>query len=146
MHELPGAARRLRHGGAEAADSFLTAPCRCSVRAPRLRPAGSAEPEPYAREAKEFMRKLAIGCTADVSLEYSRKVTTQGPEPPLEPVTLQMGNIVLHTAKGAVQAAQALVRRGFATLQVRAHACRCKHSSAHVRAGCGASSTRVLHP
>ena len=67
------------------------------------------------------MRKLAIGVPADVTVEYTRKVPTQGSEAPLEPVTLQMGNVVLQTGKGPVQAAEALVRRGFAAVQVRSH-------------------------
>ena len=51
----------------------------CSLRAPRLRPQGASEPEPYAREAKEFVRATCIGADCTVTMEYTHKV-----QPPLD--------------------------------------------------------------
>lgn len=83
-----------------------------------MRPQGATEPEPYAHDAKEYLRKLCIGADVDVSLEYSRKVVPTNAELPLEPLTLQMGNIVVPTARGLQQLAELIVRRGFAVVQV----------------------------
>ena len=44
----------------------------CSTRAPRAGPAGRAEP--WGAEAKEQLRKRAIGRTVEVAVEYGRKV------------------------------------------------------------------------
>lgn len=47
----------------------------CSLRAPR--PATRERPaEPWATDAKDFLRKRAIGRAVDVKLEYTRKVST----------------------------------------------------------------------
>lgn len=93
----------------------------CSLRAPRLRPQGAADPEPYAREAKEFVRATCIGADCTVALEYTRKVP-----PPMDgnaaaratEVVMQFGNIEVPTKRGPQQLAEMVVRRGFAALQV----------------------------
>ncbi len=46
-----------------------------SIRVPRLRP----QPEPYAVEAKEFMRGRLIGKSVDVSMEYARTIPSSMP-------------------------------------------------------------------
>ena len=87
-----------------------------------MRPQGATEPEPYAREAKEFVRATCIGAQCTVTLEYTRKVP-----PPLDSnaaaraaeVNLQFGNIEVPTKRGPQQLAEMVVRRGFAALQVR---------------------------
>lgn len=95
----------------------------CSIRAPRLRPAGAAEPEPWAREAKEALRKAAIGAAADVTLEYSRQVAAPpGPRgdggAAQAETTMQFGNAVVAGKSGKYQLAEMMVRRGLAAVQV----------------------------
>jgi hypothetical protein len=98
----------------------------CSVRAPRLRPQGAAEPEPWAREAKECLRKAAVGAAVDVTLEYSRTIPAsvagggdgghRGDAPELK---LEMGNVAVSGKQGPQQLAEMLVRRGLAVVQAR---------------------------
>lgn len=98
----------------------------CSLRAPRLRPQGATEPEPYAREAKEFVRTTCIGTECTIKLEYTRKVP-----PPLDSnaaaraaeVVIQFGNIEVPTKRGPQQLAEMVVRRGYAALQVQSFIC-----------------------
>jgi hypothetical protein len=88
-----------------------------------MRPPGGAGPEPYAREAKEFLRKLCIGTSVSGSIEFQRAIppslNSDGPQQALE---LQMGNAIFSTPRGPQQLAEAVVRRGFASVQVRATA------------------------
>ena len=97
----------------------------CSIRAPRLRPGGAAEPEPFAREAKEALRKAAIGAKVSARLEYSRKVVAGGQAAAAgdapEPVTMQFGNAAVagKGKDGPAELAELLVRRGLAAVQAR---------------------------
>lgn len=49
----------------------------CSVRAPNWR---NREPQPYAAEAREFLRKKLVGKEVTVQMEYTRKVQATGAE------------------------------------------------------------------
>lgn len=52
----------------------------CSLRAPKMGNP-SADPAPWAIEAKEYLRKLVIGKDVAVQMEYTRKITpTPGTE------------------------------------------------------------------
>lgn len=76
------------------------------------------EPEPYARDARNFLRKHFIGRDVSVRLEFSKKtnpnaLSAAGPEQ-----TMSFGNIALEGGKdGPQEAAEMIVRRGFATIQ-----------------------------
>ncbi len=48
----------------------------CSIRAPRP-PARDRPAEPWATDAKEFLRKRLIGRPVEVKMEYTRKVLTR---------------------------------------------------------------------
>lgn len=102
----------------------------CSIRAPRLRAQGTNEPEPWAREAKDYLRAQAIGAEATVSLEYTRTVPpmpdASGAITRTEPLVMQFGNVEVQTKqRGAQQLAEMMVRRGYAVVQVRTG---CPHS------------------
>ena len=55
-----------------------------SVRAPRIAPLGrgarerSVKDEPYAREAKEFVRTRVIGKKVEVNFEYTKTIAGNG--------------------------------------------------------------------
>lgn len=84
-----------------------------------MRPPGGAPTEPYAREAREFLRKLCIGAAVGGSLEFTRTIPPSlDPERSQQPVELQLGNAFISTPRGPQQLAEALVRRGYATVQV----------------------------
>eukprot|EP00887_Chlorella_sp_A99_P001577 scaffold8.g1577.t1 len=75
-----------------------------SVRAPRVGTRDRA-PEPWALEAKEFLRQRLIGKQVEVKLEYTRKVAPQGPEGALvrggEERLMTFGAVTLPDASGA---------------------------------------------
>eukprot|EP00271_Cylindrocystis_brebissonii_P011331 TRINITY_DN2863_c0_g1_i1.p1 TRINITY_DN2863_c0_g1~~TRINITY_DN2863_c0_g1_i1.p1 ORF type:complete len:1029 (-),score=217.63 TRINITY_DN2863_c0_g1_i1:718-3804(-) len=107
---------------------------------PRMGPDQRAEP--YAREAKEFLRSRLIGHQVQVSMEYSRKITAgEGREPTLnEGRTMDFGTVMLLGASkqesaesgsvsggvaasaggaggsGMINVAEMAVARGFATV------------------------------
>lgn len=88
-----------------------------------MRAQGSPDPEPWAREAKDYLRAQAVGAEARVTLEYTRTV------PPMpdasgaartEPLVMQFGNVEVQTKqRGAQQLAEVMVRRGYASVQAR---------------------------
>eukprot|EP01026_Neomeris_dumetosa_P038945 TRINITY_DN3183_c0_g1_i8.p1 TRINITY_DN3183_c0_g1~~TRINITY_DN3183_c0_g1_i8.p1 ORF type:complete len:856 (+),score=173.66 TRINITY_DN3183_c0_g1_i8:56-2623(+) len=93
-----------------------------SLRAPRMRTAGSDVPEPHAIDAKEFLRSRIIGKDVIASLEYTRKV----PPPPGQPETaantqIQFGNIIFNEKQPTgqtepKQVAEMMVEKGYATV------------------------------
>ena len=112
-----------------------------SIRAPRLgNERRGIKPEPWAHEAKEFLRARCVGKTVKVSMEYVRKIPTanggtagtaggNGAEAP--GITLEMGTVMLPTdqLKGddgsaatkdtgiaELNVAEMLVLRGLATV------------------------------
>nr|CAD1836694.1 unnamed protein product [Ananas comosus var. bracteatus] len=107
-----------------------------SIRAPKMgNPRRDEKPAPYAREAREFLRTRLIGRQVNVSMEYSRKVSTaDGPNPVVASNTadsrvMDFGSIYLAspskaegddssstTASGGANVAELLVARGFATV------------------------------
>ncbi|GFH12962.1 ribonuclease [Haematococcus lacustris] len=92
-----------------------------SLRAPRM---GTRErgPDPWATDAKEFLRKKLIGREVDVKMEYTRKVPITGPDagPGNEERLLSFGNVELAAdSKGGEEAqnvAEMVVARGFANV------------------------------
>ena len=83
-----------------------------------MRPAGAtSEPEPYAQDAKDFLRRHLIGQDVDVRIEYSRKVTPTNADGPTDNVVIQSGNVSFSSAQGPQEAAEMVVRRGFANVQ-----------------------------
>lgn len=92
-----------------------------SVRAPRVGTRDRA-PEPWALEAKEFLRQRLIGKQVEVKLEYTRKVAPQGPEGALvrggEERLMTFGAVTLPDASGAADkvanVAELLLARGLA--------------------------------
>ncbi|GFR42157.1 hypothetical protein Agub_g3009 [Astrephomene gubernaculifera] len=89
-----------------------------SIRAPRP-PARERSGEPWASEAREFLRKRVIGRAVEVRMEYTRKVQT--PEMMLAGEAervLAFGNVELVPEKGEEKQniAEMVVARGFATV------------------------------
>ncbi|KAG2491495.1 hypothetical protein HYH03_010073 [Edaphochlamys debaryana] len=89
-----------------------------SIRGPRP-PARERPAEPWATEAKDFLRKKLIGKQVDVKMEYNRKVLT--PEMMLagdQERTMAFGNVELVPEKGEEKqnVSEMVVARGFATV------------------------------
>eukprot|EP00899_Mesostigma_viride_P011044 jgi/Mesvir1/19941/Mv13205-RA.1 len=84
-----------------------------SIRAPRIgNPRRGERPEPYGREAKEFLRQRLIGQTVNVTYEYIRKIPapagaaggeTDGPTPTER--TMAFGSVLLADQAAAAAAA-----------------------------------------
>lgn len=102
-----------------------------SIRAPKLGNFRSEQkPEPFAREAKEFLRTRLIGHQVSVSMEYTRKITAgEGREPgPMEGKSMEFGTVLLQsaskqeasesgsTAQNGINVAEMTVARGYATV------------------------------
>ncbi|PIN03159.1 Transcriptional coactivator p100 [Handroanthus impetiginosus] len=106
-----------------------------SIRGPKMgNPRRDQKPDPYARDAKEFLRTRLIGRQVNVSMEYSRKVSlADGPAAPsgsADTRVMDFGTVFLVNpskdgddgASGAgsqqtgVNIAELLVGRGYATV------------------------------
>lgn len=112
-----------------------------SIRAPKLgNERRGIKPEPWAHEAKEFLRARCVGKKVKVSMEYARKIPTGGHanngQPEAPGITLEMGTVMLPTDqlkgedgratndarggggedRGELNVAEMLVLRGFATV------------------------------
>ncbi|KAL7152664.1 hypothetical protein ABFS83_04G113800 [Erythranthe nasuta] len=107
-----------------------------SIRGPKMgNPRRDQKPDPYARDAKEFLRTRLIGRQVNVSMEYSRKVTfadgaASAAAGPADSRVMDFGTVFLihppkdgedAAATGAAQQtganiAELLVARGFATV------------------------------
>ncbi|XP_051115668.1 ribonuclease TUDOR 2-like [Andrographis paniculata] len=95
-----------------------------SIRGPKMgNPRRDQKPDPYAREAKEFLRTRLIGGQVKVSMEYSRKVNlSEGATANTK--VMDFGSVfLLNPSKDENTAAQArtniaelLVARGYATV------------------------------
>eukprot|EP00210_Caulerpa_lentillifera_P002078 g1993.t1 len=83
-----------------------------SIRAPRM---GTRErsPEDWAIDAKDFLRRLAIGKKIDVQMEYTRKIPTAN-----DGLVLQFGNITFKTDNKTeeINIAEKVVENGFANV------------------------------
>ncbi|KAL4429360.1 hypothetical protein ABPG77_005134 [Micractinium sp. CCAP 211/92] len=92
-----------------------------SIRAPRMG-GRDRQPEPWAVEAKEFLRQRLIGKEVSVSMEYNRKVTPLGeggaPGKPGDERTMAFGTVTITEGSGADQkannVAELLLVRGLA--------------------------------
>ena len=95
-----------------------------SIRAPKMgNERRGIKPEPWAHEAKEFLRTRCVGKRVKVSMEYQRKIPTQGDGPE---IVLDMGTVLLPTdqLKGEdndngvteLNVAEMLVLRGLASV------------------------------
>ncbi|XP_073159229.1 ribonuclease TUDOR 1 [Henckelia pumila] len=104
-----------------------------SIRGPKMgNPRKDQKPDPYARDAKEFLRTRLIGRQVHVAMEYSRKVSlADGPAASsgsTETRVMDFGSVFLPTKDGIEPAsgtgsqqtganiAELLVARGFATV------------------------------
>ncbi|KAH6794802.1 TUDOR-SN protein 1 [Perilla frutescens var. hirtella] len=108
-----------------------------SIRGPKMgNPRRDQKPDPYARDAKEFLRTRLIDRQVSVSMEYSRKVSLDGPAAPAgsgDTRVMDFGSVFLvnpakegdaaaAAAAGAgsqptgANIAELLVARGFATV------------------------------
>ncbi|CAI5514726.1 unnamed protein product [Closterium sp. Naga37s-1] len=111
-----------------------------SIRAKKMgNPRRDEKPEPYAREAKEFLRSRLIGQPVAVQMEYTRKMPPMeagGPEgrnmefgsaflltgktdaaaAPAAPATTASGDVAPAVPPGGVNVAEMLVTRGLATV------------------------------
>ncbi|CAI7925679.1 unnamed protein product [Closterium sp. NIES-53] len=111
-----------------------------SIRAKKMgNPRRDEKPEPYAREAKEFLRSRLIGQPVAVQMEYTRKMPPMeagGPEgrnmefgsaflltgktdaaaAPAAPATTASGDAAPAVPPGGVNVAEMLVTRGLATV------------------------------
>ncbi|GJP63402.1 hypothetical protein CLOP_g20489 [Closterium sp. NIES-67] len=110
-----------------------------SIRAKKMgNPRRDEKPEPYAREAKEFLRSRLIGQPVAVQMEYTRKMPPMeagGPEgrnmefgsaflltgktdtpAPAAPATTASGDAAPAVPAGGVNVAEMLVTRGLATV------------------------------
>ena len=93
-----------------------------SIRAPRLPSKGNNnQGEPYALEAKEFLRSRAIGKEVKVTMEYTRKIPIGAVTPGQEPTqfrVLSFGTVTTEEKTGgikkAVNLAEMLLVRGLA--------------------------------
>lgn len=102
-----------------------------SIRARKIgNPKREEKPEPFAREAKEFLRSRLVGQQVSVSMEYTRKLPPQeGAASGAEGRNMEFGTVILPSgynkkedageagdAKGPMNVAVALVVRGLATV------------------------------
>ncbi|GER45585.1 nuclease domain-containing protein [Striga asiatica] len=105
-----------------------------SIRGPKMgNPRRDQKPDPYARDAKEFLRTRLIGRQVNVSMEYSRKVSlAEGPGAApgsADTKVMDFGTVFLlkdadaaaaasgaGSQQGGVNIAELLVARGFATV------------------------------
>ncbi|CAA0811227.1 TUDOR-SN protein 1 [Striga hermonthica] len=104
-----------------------------SIRGPKMgNPRRDQKPDPYARDAKEFLRTRLIGRQVNVSMEYSRKVSlAEGPGAvpgSTDSRVMDFGSVFLvkdgddaaasgaGSQQGGVNIAELLVARGFATV------------------------------
>ncbi|XP_075490164.1 ribonuclease TUDOR 1-like isoform X1 [Primulina tabacum] len=105
-----------------------------SIRGPKMgNPRKDQKPDPYARDAKEFLRTRIIGRQVQVSMEYSRKVslvdgTAAASSGAAEMRVMDFGSVFLPSKDGIEAAAgtssqqtgtniaELLVARGFATV------------------------------
>ncbi|XP_073036782.1 ribonuclease TUDOR 1-like [Primulina eburnea] len=104
-----------------------------SIRGPKMgNPRKDQKPDPYARDAKEFLRTRLIGRQVHVAMEYSRKVSladgTAASSGATEMRVMDFGSVFLPTKDGIEAAsgtgsqpagtniAELLVARGFATV------------------------------
>ncbi|GER54141.1 staphylococcal nuclease domain-containing protein, partial [Striga asiatica] len=104
-----------------------------SIRGPKMgNPRRDQKPDPYARDAKEFLRTRLIGRQVNVSMEYSRKVSlAEGPGAlpgSTDSRVMDFGSVFLlkdgdaaaasgaGSHQGGVNIAELLVARGFATV------------------------------
>lgn len=69
------------------------------------------EPDDWAVEAKEFLRKLLIGKEVNVQMEYTRKLPIANRDS-----VMSFGNIVLKEKGEEVNVSERVVRNGFATV------------------------------
>ena len=69
------------------------------------------EPDHWAVDAKEFLRKLLIGKEVNVQMEYTRKVAIVNRDP-----TMAFGNILVKDKGEEVNVSESVVRNGFATV------------------------------
>lgn len=81
-----------------------------SIRAPRMG-TREREPEDWAVEAKDFLRKLLIGKEVNVQMEYTRKVSIANRDS-----IMSFGNIMVKEKGEEVTVAERIVRNGFATV------------------------------
>ncbi|GMN62202.1 hypothetical protein TIFTF001_031286 [Ficus carica] len=94
-----------------------------SIRCPKIgNPRRDEKPAPYAREAKEFLRTRLMGKQVKVQMEYTRKVSLDGPTAATgsgDSRVMDFGSVFLgDDASGTpeVNVAELLVGRGFATV------------------------------
>ncbi|MQL91403.1 hypothetical protein Taro_024010, partial [Colocasia esculenta] len=105
-----------------------------SIRSPKMgNPRRDEKPAPYAREAREFLRTRLIGHQVNVSMEYSRKVSTaDGPNPGAvassgDSRVMDFGSVFLISpsndddatsagSQSGVNVAELVVARGFGTV------------------------------
>ncbi|KAL5564736.1 hypothetical protein UlMin_027900 [Ulmus minor] len=109
-----------------------------SIRCPKMgNPRRDEKPAPYAREAKEFLRTRLIGKQVNVQMEYSRKVSLDGPTagPAADSRVMDFGSVFLSSPvkvegddasapaaptagsqPAGVNIAELLVARGFGTV------------------------------
>ncbi|CAA0806834.1 TUDOR-SN protein 1 [Striga hermonthica] len=104
-----------------------------SIRGPKMgNPRRDQKPDPYARDAKEFLRTRLIGRQVNVSMEYSRKVSlAEGPGAApgsADTRVMDFGSVFLlkdaddaaasgaGSQQGGVNIAELLVARGLATV------------------------------
>eukprot|EP00850_Spirogloea_muscicola_P016978 SM000141S00922 [mRNA] locus=s141:240772:249829:- [translate_table: standard] len=111
-----------------------------SIRAKRMgNPRRDEKPEPYAREAKEFLRTRLIGQQVSVAMEYIRKIVPSdllpGTPAPAGSRSMEFGTVMLLSAvkadlaetgvsatsseatpQGSINVAEMTVARGFATV------------------------------
>jgi len=92
-----------------------------SLRAPRMGNRSGKGYEPWANEAKEFLRSKLIGREVQVSMEYTREIPPPTDEATGKPVegtqgkTLEFGTVKLPAGDGEANVAEMLLVRGLAT-------------------------------